>query len=163
MRNRDGFSPSSIVHVSVRKLSARSVACLIAWTILISPIFARSSLAEEKAHGPTRALMSMVVILAFDQFRPAREPCLSEHRIRVADHDGCDTISVAAGFAERQQVVTVVRRERTCCGLQRHEPDHLPVGRMDRRKFRRPLDTRARDGSSFAERRAAQIQLPASP
>src|SRR5262245_46418939 len=61
MRNRDGFSPSSIVHVSVRKLSARSVACLIAWTILISPIFARSSLAEEKAHGPTRALMSMVV------------------------------------------------------------------------------------------------------
>jgi uncharacterized protein DUF6647 len=61
MRNRDGFSPSSIVHVSVRKLSARSVACVIAWTMLISPIFARSSLAEEKAHGPTRALMSTIV------------------------------------------------------------------------------------------------------
>jgi Domain of unknown function (DUF6647) len=61
MRNRDGFSPSSIVHVIVGKLSARSVACVIAWTILISPIFARSSLAEEKAHGPTRALISAVV------------------------------------------------------------------------------------------------------
>jgi len=61
MRNRDGFSLSSIVHGSVRKLSARSVACLIAWTILISPISARSSLAEEKVHGPTRALMATVV------------------------------------------------------------------------------------------------------
>jgi hypothetical protein len=61
MRNRDGFSPSSIVHVGVGKLSARSVACVIAWTILISSIFARSSLAEEQAHGPTRALMSTVV------------------------------------------------------------------------------------------------------
>src|SRR5262245_19867987 len=61
MRNRDGFSLSSIVHVGVRKSSARSVACVLAWTILISPIFARSSLAEEKAHGPTRALMSTIV------------------------------------------------------------------------------------------------------
>src|SRR5262245_65637151 len=50
MPNRDGFSPSSI-----------SVACVIAWTMLISPIFARSSLAEEKARGPARALMSTVV------------------------------------------------------------------------------------------------------
>jgi hypothetical protein len=61
MRNRDGFSPSPIARVGVRKLSARSVACVIACTILISPIFARSALAEEKAHGPTRALMSAVV------------------------------------------------------------------------------------------------------
>ena len=61
MRHRDGFFPSPIAHVGVRKLSARSVACVIACTILISPIFARSSLAEEKAHGPTRALMSAVV------------------------------------------------------------------------------------------------------
>src|SRR5262245_33837163 len=57
MRNRDG----SIVHVRVRKLFARSVAWFIAWTMLISPIFARSSLAEEKARGPARALMSTVV------------------------------------------------------------------------------------------------------
>jgi hypothetical protein len=61
MRNRDGFSLSSIVHGSVRKLSARSVACVLAWTMLISPFFARSSLAEEKAHGPTRALVSTIV------------------------------------------------------------------------------------------------------
>ena len=61
MRNRDGFSPSPIAHVCVRKLSARSVACVIACTTLISPNFAPISHAEEKAHGPTRALISTVV------------------------------------------------------------------------------------------------------
>src|SRR5262245_63686425 len=67
-------------------------------------------------------------ILAFDQFRSAREPGLPEHRISLADRDGCGTKSLpgwklAAGFAERQQVVAAGRRKRSCRRLQRHEPD----------------------------------------
>src|SRR5262245_50275705 len=135
--------------------------------MLISPMFARSSLAEEKAHGPTRALMSTVVSwLSTNSDLPESHDYPSIEF--VADHDGCDTISplggrLATGFGERQQFVAADRRERTGRGLQRHEPDHLPVGGMDRRDVRRPLDTRARAGSSCAERRAAQIRLPASP